>query len=92
MRPTRKPTRKHIAGARRQAAREQRRQLQDRKRAEKLTVLLDDFIRSHYGDPSTGRHSAILTGPVIACLQAAASLRALLITPSTPPAKQRRRA
>ena len=74
-----KATRKEIAAARRQAVAERRHRLRTRKYAEKLIVLLQEFIQAHYGDPSTGRTSEVFYAQMLASLQAAASLRALLI-------------
>ena len=68
--------------AKREVARQHRERLLktklERERNDALIVLLTHFINRHYGNPVTGRHAAIITGPVAARLSAASSLRALL--------------
>ena len=50
----------------------------EKKQTDDLMLMLTEYMRLHYGNPETGKHSAILYGPTIARLSAAASLRALL--------------
>lgn len=73
-----------------QAKRAAQRQIKQAKRYEKrikklktdLVPMLDEYLRSHYGNPATGRYAAVLDGPVIAKLSAASTLLSLLLTES----------
>jgi hypothetical protein len=64
---------------------EERQQLREQKRREQLIELLDDFVTSHYGDPSKGKVGAILFGPTIASLSAASTLLAIFREPKPKP-------
>jgi hypothetical protein len=66
----------------RKAARTKRRAEREHKRWVKerahLIMLLRCFVRSHYGNPATGRMGSILDGPDIAAQATATALLALL--------------
>jgi hypothetical protein len=74
--PARAIAKKRIRAA---ANRDQKQRMREKKLTESLIAMLSKYMILHYGNPRTGRHAAILDGPVIARLSAAASLRALLL-------------
>jgi hypothetical protein len=61
------------------AKRAKRRAAREQKLIALLIEALQNYMSLHYGNPATGRAGAILDGPVIARLAAAATLRALLM-------------
>jgi hypothetical protein len=69
---------------RRLAREERQHQRRLAKAIQQLREILPIYIRCHYGDPTTGRRPVILNAPVIARLNAAATLCALLAEGSTP--------
>lgn len=77
-------TKAKLKEARERAKRIAKRQkLRAQKRRALLLELLEEFIVLHYGDPSKAKMGAVLYGPTIAALSAAATLQSFLLDKKT---------